>query len=393
MLPAYYEFQSKVKVLSGEFALENIPYELRAFGVSHPLLVSDHTLEKLGILKIVQKAMDGVSIGGVFLDVPPDSGTSVIQRGVQQYRDKNCDSIIAVGGGSVLDTAKGISMLIRQQKDNMLEIMGSEEMVRGRPVPFFAVPTTAGTGSEATGIAVISHPEKDVKMEFVSGEFMPDVAILDVRMTESLPPKITVSTGMDALCHAMEAFTCTQKNPLSDAYAAAAIELIATYLPRACADGKDAAARLAMANASLMAGIAFSNSMVGAVHAIGHALGAVCHVAHAEAMTILMPYVMEYNMDRMRGVYEKLLLILAGPEDYVKTPEGERAQASVSYIRDMAENFHRQYGLPACLRDTGKVARDQFPLIADKAINDGAILTNPKAMDAADVISVLERAF
>ncbi|HEY8347702.1 MAG TPA: iron-containing alcohol dehydrogenase [Symbiobacteriaceae bacterium] len=164
---------------------------------------------------------------------------------------------------------------------------------RKRHVPFAVIPITAGTGSETTLVAVIAHPEQKVKMEFVSHHFLPDVAVLDPRMTRSLPPRLTAATGMDALVHAIEACTCIQRNPLSDAYAWAAIKLIREYLPRAVANGRDIEARLAMANAALMAGAAFSNSMVGLVHAIGHACGSVARVAHGTAMAILLPHVME----------------------------------------------------------------------------------------------------
>ena len=177
-----------------------------------------------------------------------------------------------------------------------------------------AVPTTAGTGSEATLVAVVANPALQVKMEFLSYHLLPDVAVLDPRMTETLPPRITASTGFDALVHAIEAATCLQRNPVSDSFAERAIRQITQSLPRAVKNGRDRRARMAMANGSLLAGAAFSNSMVGLVHAIGHALGGVCHVAHGDAMTILLPAVMQYNLDKCRERYGELLLHVAGPE-------------------------------------------------------------------------------
>ena len=140
---------------------------------------------------------------------------------------------MAVGGGSVLDTAKGVRLLISQGDDNLLDLMGCECLTKETHIPFVAIPTTAGTGSEATSVAVIRNPELNIKMEYISQQLMPDVAILDPKMTKTLPPRITASTGMDTLCHAIEAFSCLQKNPLSDAYAAQAIELVRDYLLKA----------------------------------------------------------------------------------------------------------------------------------------------------------------
>ena len=157
---------------------------------------------------------------------------------------------------------------------------------------------------------------------------MPDVAILDPKMTKTLPPRITASTGMDTLCHAIEAFSCLQKNPLSDAYAAQAIELVRDYLLKAVCHGYSKEARLAMANASFLAGAAFSNSMVGVVHAVGHALGGVCHVAHGDAIDDPSARRVCFSTGRSaKKEYAKLLLYLAGPEIYVKTPEEKRQTA------------------------------------------------------------------
>ena len=156
-----------------------------------------------------------------------------------------------------------------------ISLMGCDTICRGNRIPYIAIPTTAGTGSEVTAVAVVSDPVHHVKLEYISSHLMPDTAILDVRMTQSLPGRISASTGMDALCHAVEAYTGTQKNPLSDAYAITAIELIMQNLVTVVKHPENPQARLAMANASLMAGAAFSNSMVGGVHAIGHALGGI----------------------------------------------------------------------------------------------------------------------
>jgi alcohol dehydrogenase len=259
-------------------------------------------------------------------------------------------------------------------------------------VPFIVVPTTSGTGSEATLVAVISNPDKGIKMEFISYELLPDAAVLDTRMVETMPPKITASTGMDALCHSIEAFTGLQRNPLSDAYALSAIRLIGEYIETAVSAPADKKARLAMANASLMAGIAFSNSMVGLVHAIGHAAGGVSHIPHGDAMAILLPHVMEFNMATCEDRYAEILLFLAGADVYAGAPKEERGKLCVEKIRQMLEKLNKLCGLPIRLKDTRVTEIDIVP-IAEKAINDGAIVVNPVGATKEDVIAILKKAF
>lgn len=394
MLPDYYEFYNPPKLLSGNFALENIPSALENLKAENPLLLCDQILKKIGTMQIVMDALvsGGVTPGGSFTEIPADSSALVINQIAGLYRSLNCDSLIAVGGGSVLDTAKGVRMLISQNVDNIMDVMGCEIIDCGERVPFIAIPTTAGTGSEATMVAVILDPLKNIKMEFISYQLLPDVAVLDPRMTLTLPPRITASTGMDVLCHAMEAYTCLQKNPLSDAFAVGALEMIRENLRTAVRNGKDPKARLAMANAAFMGGSAFSNSMVGMIHAIGHALGGVCHVPHGEAMTILMPYCMEYNFDILEDLYRELLLYIAGAEVYASTPKSERGRKTISCIRQMSSELHESCGLPVRLSET-KTKREDFEKVAQTAMKDGAMIVNPKQVNLKDVLNILEKAF
>jgi alcohol dehydrogenase len=393
VIPYHYEFINSVKIVSGMNALENIPTELRAFSARRPILLTDKMLAKIGL---AQKVIDAcgeseVVFGALYDDIPPDSSVEVVNDITRVYHEMECDSVIAVGGGSVIDTAKGVCICISEGTDDLLDHMGVDILSR-RTVPFVVVPTTAGTGSEVTGVAVIANPEKNVKMEFVSPNVLPDVAILDVRMTESLPPRLTASTGMDALVHAVEAYTCLQKNPLSDAYAYAAINLVRQYLPRAVKDGNDKEARLAMANASLLAGVAFSNSMVGIVHAMGHACGGVSRAPHGDCMTILLPYGMEYNMSAVSEYYAELLLPLAGAEEYARTLASQRARRSIEVVREMSAEYARVCGLPTRLSQVG-VKKEDLPAIARAAINDGAMIVNPVEADEDDVLRILEKAF
>lgn len=393
-LPGFYEFQNATKVISGNGAAGHIPSELLSLGAKRPLVLSDKMLEKIGTLRIVTDALlEGrVQPGEIFTDIPADSSTDVVNAIAAIYREKGCDSLVAVGGGSVIDTAKGVRLLLSQKVEDLMELMGCETIARGERIPFIAVPTTAGTGSEATLVAVIKHVQQKQKMEFISYFLQPDAAVLDARMTLTLPAVMTASTGMDALCHAIEAYTCLQKNPLSDAYATAAIRLISQNIRRACETGADKEARMAMANGSMMAGAAFSNSMVGIVHAVGHALGGVCGVPHGHAMAILLPWCMRYNYNTCKELYGELLLYLAGDEIYASTPRKERGKEAIRYVRRLLLELGRKTKLPICLADCG-VKPEDFPAVAEKALNDGAMIVNPKKADKQDVIRILEKAY
>jgi len=236
-----------------------------------------------------------------------------------------------------------------------------------------------------------------VKGDFIKG--MPfvrilyyDVAILDARMTTTLPPKLTASTGIDALTHSIEAITGFQKNPFSTVYGLTAIELISKYLKKAVENGKDEEARLAMANASLMAGVAFSNSMVGIVHAIGHACGSVSHVAHSDAMAILLPHCMEVNLSLCEEDYSKILLAFSGPDIYSETPKKQRGKKCIDEIRNYIMELNKLSGLPIRLRDVG-VKTEEFETISKTAINDGAAIVNPVEVTFERVMDILKKAY
>ena len=393
-LPTYYEFANPGKILSGRYALENIASEFRLLGSSRALVLSDRILEKLGQVKVLTDALvsGGMKVVKVYTDIPADSSIEVVNHIATLYREANADSIVALGGGSVIDTAKGVRMLVSQGGSDLMRFTGMEVLPQGRHVPFAAVPTTSGTGSEATAVAVIKDDERHVKMEFVSQFVLPDLAVLDERFTLSMPAKVTAMTGLDALTHAIEAYSCLQKNPVSQCYAAAAIRLIRENLPTCVAKPSDRHARLAMANGSLLAGSAFSNSMVGIVHAIGHSLGGVCRVPHGLAMAILLPHCMRFNLDKCAEDYAEILQYMVAPEDYVAVSASSRAQRCVEVVDDFASYVAQAAGLSLHLSDNG-VTKDVFSDVAERAVNDGSLIVNPKATSKEDVLRILEAAF
>ena len=395
MIPNYYEFQNTTKIISGESAINNTPAELKFYNASRPLLISDKILENIGTVRKIKDAINvdsKVKVIAEYTDVPQDSDLKVVNKLAKIYKENNCDSIVAVGGGSVIDTAKGLRMLISQNEEDINKLMGNEILKYGIHIPFIVIPTTAGTGSEVTLVAVIEDKIKNLKMEFISYFLLPDVAILDPEMTITLPKKATASTGIDALCHAIESYTCMQKNPISDVYAKTAIKLITENLENAVKNGKDKKARLAMANASLMAGIAFSNSMVGLAHAIAHSLGAVCHIPHGDAVAIILPYAMEYNLNKLKNEYAELLECIVPEDEYINITKEKRAERTIEEIKKMILKLNCIAGLPAKLQDAG-ISKDDFEKVAQTAINDGAIIVNPRAVEKQDVIKILEKAY
>ena len=250
-------------------------------------------------------------------------------------------------------------------------------------------------------MAVIKDHARHQKLPFISYFLLPDIAVLDSRMTLTLPPSITAATAMDALTHAVESYTCLAKNPLSDASAVSAIELIAQNLMPVMKQPDNRDGRLALAVAATLAGMAFSNAMVGMVHSIGHALGAVCGVPHGTCMAILLPYGLEYNRHRNGHLTAELLLPLEGADVYAQTPMVQRADRVIARIRELNQSLYDITGgqHPRCLRETydrdgnHAVPREMFPDVITAAVNDGSLVINPEDMDEDDCRMVLEHAW
>ncbi len=390
----FYEFFCPVKIVAGYKALEHMPFELAARGVSRPLIVSDRGVVGAGLVGKITDALaaEGVVPGGLFDDVPPDSSLTAVTAGVAAYRDAGCDCLIAIGGGSVMDTAKAINILATEGGDDIRPYTGVNNLARPLK-PFLAVPTTAGTGSEVTAVTIIKDEAAHAKLPFLSQYLLPDVAVIDPRMTLELPPAITAATALDALTHATEAYTCLAKNPVSDAYAATAIRAVARWLVPVLENPADAEGRLQLAQAATMAGIAFSNSMVGLVHSLGHAVGATAGVHHGTCMGIFLPVVLTYNLDVRRDEIGELLLYLTDADTYAATPAEARATAAIGRIRALKDQVHALCGLPRTLSETGQVRREDLDAIAAQALDDGSLIMNPAEVDLAAARRLLDEAW
>ena len=398
--PGYFEFFNPVNTIAGHGVLERIPQLLATLNVRRPMIVTDGGVLKAGLLDLVNRVMAPMVVGTVFDAVPPDSSLDTVAQAAKIYGQEQCDGILALGGGSVIDTAKGVNIMVSENAEDLRGFEGGARLSR-RLKPLVVLPTTAGTGSETTMVAVISDRDRHRKIAFTSPYLYPDTAILDPRLTMTLPAQITAATAMDALAHAVEAYTGTAKNPLSDAYARMAVELIGQNLMNVIREPGDANGRLALAMAANLAGTAFSNAMVGMVHAMGHAVGAVCGVPHGTCMAILLPYGLEYNMHKNGHFIAELLLPLAGAQTVARTPGPFRARQVVTVIRLLNDSLNDATGgrHPRWLKEvTGADGGQMIPeevleTIARRAMDDGSILYNPEEVDVEDVLMVLSHAW
>ncbi|WP_421331261.1 iron-containing alcohol dehydrogenase [Aeromonas veronii] len=390
----YYDFFCPVKLLAGEQALEQLASELASLGAHRPLLLTDKGVNATGLATLLANVLaEGeLPVAAIWDEIPADSSTAVVERIAKRYRELDCDSLVALGGGSVIDTAKAVNILTSMGGDHLLDYSGAGCLTRPLK-PLAVVPTTAGTGSEVTLVAVIKDEASGRKVPFTSPFLLPQLAVLDPRLTQGLPLNITAATAMDAMTHAIEAFIGTAKNPVSDALALMAVEKIASALPQIIHDPQNKQLRLQLAEGSTLAGMAFSNSMVGLVHALGHSLGARCHLPHGLCMNLFLPTVLDYNRPEVDSELARLLLPLVGAERFAATPAHQRAEATITAIRSLRDTLWQAVKLPRTMSEAGVSDRSLLTEIRDLAVNDGALLFNRKDADREQLLTLLERAW
>ncbi|OLF19837.1 alcohol dehydrogenase [Aeromonas sp. YN13HZO-058] len=390
----YYDFFCPVKLLAGEQALEQLASELASLGARRPLLLTDKGVNATGLATLLANVLaeGDLPVAAIWDEIPADSSTAVVERIAKRYRELDCDSLVALGGGSVIDTAKAVNILTSMGGDHLLDYSGAGCLTRPLK-PLAVVPTTAGTGSEVTLVAVIKDEASGRKVPFTSPFLLPQLAVLDPRLTQGLPLNITAATAMDAMTHAIEAFIGTAKNPVSDALALMAVEKIASALPQIIHDPQNKQLRLQLAEGSTLAGMAFSNSMVGLVHALGHSLGARCHLPHGLCMNLFLPTVLDYNRPEVDSELARLLLPLVGAERFAATPAHQRAEATISAIRTLRDTLWQAVKLPRTMSEAGVSDRSLLTEIRDLALNDGAMLFNRKDADREQLLTLLERAW
>lgn len=279
----------------GGGTLESLSEVLTLLGLRRPVVLTDRFLVSSGVAGRVADLLLGAGLEPqVFADTVPDPTTESVDIAVEVARAHDADSVIGLGGGSPMDTAKAVAILIRQPGE--MANYKAPRQNHGPALPVIAVPTTAGSGSEATQFTIITNSVNDEKMLCTGPAFLPIAAIVDYELTMSMPARLTADTGIDALTHAVEAYVSRRSNPFSDGLCLSAVSTIGTYLRRAVADGQDREARSAMMQAATQAGIAFSNSSVALVHGMSRPIGAHFHVAHGLSNAMLFPAVTEFSL-------------------------------------------------------------------------------------------------
>ncbi len=381
MLPAYWEYALPTRIVAGPGCLRDLEKEILAAGKKKVFLITDKYLEDLGYIDKIAALLHSVELVGVFDEVTPDSEVKLTERGALLARQAGADYLLALGGGSCIDTAKGINIVL-SLGGGLLDYEGFNQI--DRPLtPLGVIPTTAGTGSEVTQFAVILNREMNQKITFLSPHITPALALLDPALTLTLPPGLTASTGMDALGHAVEAFVSTSTNPLSQGLASEAASLVFTYLDKAYREGDNIQYRLGMLMASNLAGLAFSNTMVGCVHALAHALGGLSSVPHALAVGLLLPHGILFNgAGEGYQSYEGLTMRLFGA----------KGKEAPTILADKIWQLMAKCRLPLRLADLG-VLREDLPAVAELAAIDGAMYTNPREAGEEELLAVLSAAY
>ena len=382
-LTSAFQFLLPTQIVYGPGCLRELPGQLAAFGGQRPIVVTDAGVQKAGIAGRITSLLDEASIPYMVYDGVEANPKDVnVEEGARAAKAFGADSIIAVGGGSPIDCAKSIGVLMAHNAEKIKPYEGKTAATLPLPL-LISIPTTSGTGSELTFSSVITDTANKYKMTVKSPFTAAKVAICDPELTLSVPPMVTASTGVDALTHAIEAYTANCSEPVSDALALYAIELIYSNLEQAVKNGSDLAVRSGMLMGSMLAGIAFSHSDVASVHCVAESLGGVYDLPHGMCNAIFLPYVMAYNMDYCQEKYARVARAMG--LSFQTAAEG--AAAAVEAVKQLC----RDVGLPT-FRSLN-VGQESFDLIAEMSARNISTGSNPRPMNKEDYLAVLRTAY
>jgi len=377
-----FSFELPTRIEYGVGIVSKLADEIKKLGAQKVSIITDPGIIKAGLLGKIKSILNEERISyNIFDGVDPNPKDRNVERGAQVVRSFGADAMVAIGGGSVIDCAKAIGVLVSHDGKRIKDFEG-KTAVKKPILPFIAIPTTAGTGSEVTFSAVITDTENNYKMTVRSPFMAAKVALLDPKLTVTVPPHITASTGMDALTHAIEAYTVKVSEPVSDALALYAVELITHNLARAVKGGGDIEARACMLVGSLLAGVAFSHSDVGSVHCMAEALGGMYDAPHGICNAVLLPYVMEYNVEFCIEKYARIAKAMG--ETFETSREG--AMKAVERIKKLAT----EVGLPS-FKSLG-VKEEDLEKLADMAAKNISTDSNPREMSKEDYLVLFKKA-
>ncbi|WP_263147501.1 iron-containing alcohol dehydrogenase [Pseudomonas sp. RIT-PI-AD] len=371
-------------LITGRSAIDQLPAELTRLNIRHPLIVTDAVLVRSGTVAHVLERLDGRS-HGLFDQVEPEPEIAIVEACARAYRQGGHDGLIGVGGGSAIDIAKSVAAYAGHE--GALETLFGVDQVTRKGPPLIAIPTTAGTGSEVTNVAILSDKQAQLKKGIVSDFLLPDVALVSPLMTLTCPRGVTAASGVDALVHAIESYLSLHATPITDALAIGAIKLIAKALPKAYANPADLQAREDMATASLMAGMAFGNAGVGAVHALAYPLGGRFNIAHGVSNALLLPHVMAWNklacVERFRDIAAAMGEPVAALSDLDAAERAVHAMARLCASVDIPKGL-RAFDVP----------EDAIPRMAEEASKIERLMrNNPRVLSARDIEQIYRAAY
>lgn len=370
--------------LFGYGALAELAPFLQREEIKKALIVTDASINKLGLLKPVQEALENGGSGYIVFDgVMPNPTLQNVNDGVKLVADNHCDAIVAVGGGSANDCAKAIRILEANGGELRDYMGGNRPKKKGKYL--IAVNTTAGTGSEVSRAFLISDEKEKRKLIFKDDYAMPDIAVNDVQLMMDLPASITAQTGMDALTHAIEGYISKGRFALTDLLARDAMKLIYDNLETAVQEPHNKKARENMSLGQYLAGLSFGSSGLGLVHAMAHQLGAGYHLAHGLCNAILLPVVMEYDLAYCPRELAEIARLL-NPDECVKKSDEECAAYAVKIINELSDKL----GTKIWLEDLG-VKEDDLPYLAERSLEDGCILTAPQIPEKEEIIKLFKK--
>ena len=380
-----FELRFPTKIVFGRDSVDQIGVEAHKYGDRALLVTGRSAMREAGVTDRVTDLLKASGFREVHLydQVEHDPSTETVDRGTETAREGQDDVVVGIGGGSALDAAKAIACMVKNEGP-VAEYQSGREIERPG-IPFIALPTTAGTGAEITKNAVLTNKGRKLKQSIRSPFMIAQVAIVDPMLTVTMPPRVTAATGMDALTQAIEAYVTLASNPVTDALALRSITLISQSLVRAFTDGSDVEARENVALGSLMGGMAFANSSLGAVHGLAHPIGALFDVPHGVICALLLPYVMEYNLAVRTVKYAQIAEAMK--QDISKAVSVEdAARMAVRAIRDMIS----QLQLPQRLQDVG-IHQDALTKIAGTA-RGSSLNNNPRPTTPASLQELLSGA-
>src|SRR5689334_14198995 len=379
-------YQSPTRLVQRLGAIQELGNEASQLGIRRPLLVTDPGVKAAGLLETALVALRGSDVEPVVFDrVKANPPVELVDAGAAEYKAQGCDGLVAIGGGSSMDTAKGIGV-VAVHSGSIVEYEWGHSPIRSRIPPMIAVPTTAGTGSEVTLWAVITDPKRKIKFN-VGGtpNIASWVAVIDPELTVKLPPAVTAGTGMDALAHAVECYTMSYHQPFTDAVALLAMEYVAKYLRVAYSQASNLEARYHMSAAAMLAGLAYGTDSAGAAHAMSQTAGGVHDAPHGELTARLLGPVMEYNYsgepERFARMAQAFGLDTRGRSTW------DAAEMAVAYVHQLTNDV----GIRG-LEELG-FKEDEIPMLADKAFADPQTIGNPRDVDAAGYQKIYRRAF